>query len=83
MAGAADHGVQHLLHPRVLVYGLSSVFIAILNTRNVFGPPAWAPAVNNRHRDLAVYLAVRRASVDPVRMGNQAAGARHQLRRVY
>lgn len=37
----------YLLLPQVLVYGLSSVFMAILNTRNVFGPPAWAPVVNN------------------------------------
>ena len=37
----------YLLLPQVLFYGLSSVFMAILNTRNVFGPPAWAPVVNN------------------------------------
>ncbi|MBV8966971.1 MAG: murein biosynthesis protein MurJ, partial [Mycobacteriaceae bacterium] len=37
----------YLLLPQVLFYGLSSVFMAILNTRNVFGSPAWAPVVNN------------------------------------
>ena len=37
----------YLLLPQVIFYGLSSVFMAILNTRNVFGPPAWAPVVNN------------------------------------
>ncbi len=37
----------YLLLPQVLFYGLSSVFMAILNTRNVFGPPAWAPVMNN------------------------------------
>src|SRR5438093_10295324 len=31
----------YLLLPQVVFYGLSSVFMAILNTRNVFGPPAW------------------------------------------
>lgn len=36
-----------LLLPQVIFYGLSSVFMAILNTRNVFGPPAWAPVLNN------------------------------------
>ncbi len=63
----------YLLLPQVLVYGLSSVFMAILNTRNVFGPPAWAPVVNNvvAIATLGVYLAVPgELSVDPVDMGN-------------
>lgn len=63
----------YLLLPQVLVYGLSSVFMAILNTRNVFGPPAWAPVVNNvvAIATLGVYLAVPgELSVDPVKMGN-------------
>lgn len=63
----------YLLLPQVLAYGLSSVFMAILNTRNVFGPPAWAPVVNNvvAIATLAVYLAVPGAlSIDPAQMGN-------------
>lgn len=63
----------YLLLPQVLFYGLSSVFMAILNTRNVFGPPAWAPVLNNvvAIATLGVYLAVPgQLSVDPVRMGN-------------
>ncbi|MGH3541410.1 MAG: murein biosynthesis integral membrane protein MurJ, partial [Mycobacterium sp.] len=63
----------YLLLPQVIFYGLSSVFMAILNTRNVFGPPAWAPVVNNAVAiaTLAAYLAVPGPlSVDPVRMGN-------------
>src|SRR5271156_1386755 len=50
----------YLLLPQVLAYGLTSVFMAILNTRNVFGPTAWAPVVNNivAIATLAVYLAV-------------------------
>jgi len=63
----------YLLLPQVIFYGLSSVFMAILNTRNVFGPPAWAPVVNNlvAIATLGVYLAVPgQLSVDPVRMGN-------------
>ncbi|MHA7648790.1 murein biosynthesis integral membrane protein MurJ [Mycobacterium sp. ML4] len=63
----------YLLLPQVLVYGLSSVFMAILNTRNVFGPPAWAPVVNNvvAIATLGIYLAVPgELSVDPVQMGN-------------
>lgn len=63
----------YLLLPQVLAYGLTSVFMAILNTRNVFGPTAWAPVVNNvvALLTLAVYLVVPgELSVDPVRMGN-------------
>jgi putative peptidoglycan lipid II flippase len=63
----------YLLLPQVLAYGLTSVFMAILNTRNVFGPPAWAPVVNNvvAIATLVVYLLVPgELSVDPVQMGN-------------
>nr|WP_228769018.1 murein biosynthesis integral membrane protein MurJ [Mycolicibacterium malmesburyense]CRL79269.1 integral membrane protein MviN [Mycolicibacterium malmesburyense] len=63
----------YLLLPQVLFYGLSSVFMAILNTRNVFGPPAWAPVCNNLVAilTLVAYLIVPgELSVDPVRMGN-------------
>src|SRR3954470_6793564 len=63
----------YLLLPQVLFYGLSSVFMAILNTRNVFGPPAWAPVVNNIVAivTLGLYLLVPgELSIDPVEMGN-------------
>ncbi len=63
----------YLLLPQVLAYGLTSVFMAILNTRNVFGPTAWAPVVNNVVAlvTLVVYVLVPgELSVDPVRMGN-------------
>jgi putative peptidoglycan lipid II flippase len=63
----------YLLLPQVLFYGLSSVFMAILNTRNVFGPTAWAPVVNNvvAIATVGVYLAVPgELSLDPVEMGN-------------
>jgi putative peptidoglycan lipid II flippase len=63
----------YLLLPQVIFYGLSSVFMAILNTRNVFGPPAWAPVVNNvvAIATLGLYLAVPgELASDPVRMGN-------------
>jgi putative peptidoglycan lipid II flippase len=58
----------YLLLPQVLFYGLSSVFMAILNTRNVFGAPAWAPVVNNIVAivTLGVYVLVPgELSVDP------------------
>ncbi|ORV37033.1 murein biosynthesis protein MurJ [Mycobacterium doricum] len=63
----------YLLLPQVLFYGLASVFSAILNTRNVFGPPAWAPVVNNvvAIATLGLYLIVPgELSIDPVEMGN-------------
>jgi putative peptidoglycan lipid II flippase len=63
----------YLLLPQVLAYGLTSVFMAILNTRNVFGPTAWAPVANNivAITTLGVYLAVPgELSVNPVEMGN-------------
>ena len=63
----------YLLLPQVIFYGLSSVFMAILNNRNVFGPPAWAPVVNNivAIATLGVYLVVPgELTVDPVQMGN-------------
>ncbi|MGX9788779.1 murein biosynthesis integral membrane protein MurJ [Mycobacterium sp. MMS18-G62] len=63
----------YLLLPQIIFYGLSSVFMAILNTRNVFGPPAWAPVVNNivAIATLGLYLLVPgELSIDPVEMGN-------------
>ena len=63
----------YLLLPQVIFYGLTSVFMAILNNRNVFGPPAWAPVVNNvvAIATLGLYLVVPgELSLDPVRMGN-------------
>ncbi len=63
----------YLLLPQVIFYGLTSVFMAILNNRNIFGPPAWAPVVNNvvAIATLGLYLIVPgELSVDPVQMGN-------------
>lgn len=63
----------YLLLPQVIFYGLTSVFMAILNNRNIFGPPAWAPVLNNvvAIGTLVLYLIVPgELSVDPVRMGN-------------
>jgi len=63
----------YLLLPQVIFYGLSSVFMAILNNRNHFSAPAWAPVVNNvvAIATLGLYVVVPgELSVDPVRMGN-------------
>ncbi|MBV9012727.1 MAG: murein biosynthesis integral membrane protein MurJ [Pseudonocardiales bacterium] len=37
----------YLLLPEILFYGLAALMGAVLNSRNVFGPPAWAPVANN------------------------------------
>jgi putative peptidoglycan lipid II flippase len=66
-------GFAYLLLPQVIFYGLSSVFMAILNNRNVFGAPAWAPVINNvvAIATLGVYVLVPgQLSIDPVQMGN-------------
>ena len=63
----------YLLLPQIIFYGLTSVYMAILNNRNVFGPPAWAPVINNVVAiiTLGVYLLVPgELSIDPVEMGN-------------
>lgn len=36
-----------LLLPQIMFYGLFALFQAVLNTKNIFGPGAWAPVVNN------------------------------------
>jgi putative peptidoglycan lipid II flippase len=63
----------YLLLPQIIFYGLASVYMAILNNRNVFGPPAWAPVLNNVVAiiTLCVYVLVPgELSIDPVEMGN-------------
>jgi putative peptidoglycan lipid II flippase len=37
----------YLLLPQVFGYGMGALFGALLNTRGVFGPAAWAPVLNN------------------------------------
>lgn len=40
-------GFAYLLLPAILFYGLSALLTAVLNTRQVFKPGAWAPVLNN------------------------------------
>jgi putative peptidoglycan lipid II flippase len=39
--------LAYLLLPQILFYGLSGLFGAILQARSIFGPPTWAPVLNN------------------------------------
>ncbi len=62
-----------LLLPQIFFYGLGALLGALLNTRGVFGPFAWAPVLNNVVVlvVLAVFVALPgRISLDPVRMGD-------------
>ena len=72
----------YLLLPQVIFYGLSSVFMAILNTRNVFGAAGVGAGGQQRrgHRDARVYLLVPgELSVEPGADGQrQTARARHR-----
>ena len=36
-----------LLLPEIFFYGLGAMFSAVLNSRHVYGWPAWAPVLNN------------------------------------
>lgn len=64
--------LTYLLLPAILFYGLSALFTAILNTRQVFKPGAWAPVLNNIVvlTMLVLYWVLPgEISLDPVRMG--------------
>jgi putative peptidoglycan lipid II flippase len=39
--------LARILLIEIVFYGLGALVQAILNSRNVFGPPAWAPVLNN------------------------------------
>jgi putative peptidoglycan lipid II flippase len=39
--------LARLLLIEIVFYGISALATAILNSRDVFGPPAWAPVLNN------------------------------------
>lgn len=61
-----------LLLPQIFFYGIGALLGALLNTREVFGPFAWAPVLNNIVvlAVLGCYVLVPgEISLDPVRMG--------------
>ena len=47
-----------LLLPEIFFYGLGAMFAAVLNTRHIYGWPAWAPVLNNLITIAAVGLFV-------------------------
>lgn len=65
--------LAYLLLPEVLFYGLSALFIAILNMKGAFRPGAWAPVWNNVVQITTLvtfYLVPGDISLNPVRMGD-------------
>jgi len=63
--------LAYLLLPEILFYGLTALFIAILNMRGYFKPGAWAPVLNNvvQISTLVVYrLMPGEITVNPVKM---------------
>ncbi|WP_098958489.1 murein biosynthesis integral membrane protein MurJ [Pseudonocardia sp. N23] len=62
-----------LLLPQIFFYGIGALFGAVLNSKGVFGPFAWAPVLNNVVVlvVLGVFVLVPgEISVNPVEMGN-------------
>jgi putative peptidoglycan lipid II flippase len=57
----------YLLLPEILFYGLAALFGAVLNSRGVFGPPAWAPVGNN----LVVIAVITAYALTPGRISLQ------------
>ncbi|GAB44143.1 hypothetical protein GOTRE_060_00510 [Gordonia terrae NBRC 100016] len=65
--------LAYLLLPEILFYGLSALFIAILNLRGHFKPGAWAPVLNNvvQITTLVLYAVVPgEITLNPVRMSD-------------
>lgn len=63
--------LAYLLLPQIFFYGLAALLGAILNSRGVFGPAAWAPVANNGVliAVLGAYLAVPgEITLNPVRL---------------
>ncbi|WP_328608518.1 murein biosynthesis integral membrane protein MurJ [Amycolatopsis sp. NBC_00345] len=70
---ALTTALGYLVLPQIFFYGLFALFAAILNAKNVFGPPAWAPVLNNLVVLVtlgAFYLVPGEISLSPVRMGD-------------
>ncbi len=63
----------YLLLPEIVFYGLFALLSAILQAKHVFGPPAWAPVMNNLivMLTIGVYAIMPgEISLNPVRMGD-------------
>ncbi len=71
-AGPLTTAFAYLLLPQIFFYGIGALLGAILNSRGVFGPFAWAPVLNNVVvlLVLGVFVIVPgEISLDPERLG--------------
>jgi len=59
-----------LLLPEIFFYGLGAMFTAVLNTRDVYGWPAWAPVLNNVITILSVGLFLLLPTANPLTASN-------------
>ena len=63
----------YLLLPQILFYGISALVSAILQAKQIFSPPAWAPVVNNLVviGTICVYYTLPgELTINPVRMSD-------------
>ncbi|WP_245659736.1 murein biosynthesis integral membrane protein MurJ [Nocardia gamkensis] len=70
---ALTTALAFLLLPAILFYGMSALLTAILNTRQMFKPGAWAPVLNNVVvlTVLGLYVLMPgEITLDPVRMSD-------------
>ncbi|NLU84496.1 murein biosynthesis integral membrane protein MurJ [Rhodococcus sp. HNM0569] len=70
---ALSTALAYLLLPAIVFYGMTALLTAILNTRQVFRPGAWAPVLNNVTVLVVLalfWLTPGEISLDPVSMGN-------------
>lgn len=61
----------YLLLPQIFFYGVSALLSALLQSKQIFGPPAWAPVMNNVVilATLVVYIALPgELTINPVSM---------------
>jgi putative peptidoglycan lipid II flippase len=63
-----------LLLPEIFFYGLGAMFTAVLNTRGVFGWPAWAPVLNNVITIISVGLFLLLPSASPLTAATISSG---------
>ncbi|UFT00182.1 murein biosynthesis integral membrane protein MurJ [Nocardia huaxiensis] len=64
--------LTYLLVPAILLYGMSALLMAILNTHQIFKPGAWAPVLNNLVVLVVLFLywlLPGEISLNPVEMG--------------
>ncbi|WP_409489641.1 murein biosynthesis integral membrane protein MurJ [Amycolatopsis sp. cmx-11-12] len=59
----------YLLLPQIFFYGVFALLSAVLNAKNIFGPTAWAPVINNLvvvFTILVVWIMPGNIATDPV-----------------